>query len=198
MNGANAMTGNRTCGQCGKSFEVIPSRLKHGRGKHCSPSCQYANRRASQKSRVVLTCLGCGKAFDRWPSHARGNKGKYCTRECRDAHWIGARNPNWQNAGREYKRGPHWSAIKRRIRNLDGCCVRCGATGDLHVHHIVPFRMFADAAQANSDENLVTLCAPCHRREDSKFKWVRFDSGAVLRFGSGGAAWALARERGVV
>jgi len=39
-------------------------------------------------------------------------------------------------------------------------CTTCGATRDLHVHHIVPRR------EGGPDElsNLVTLCFTCHER----------------------------------
>jgi 5-methylcytosine-specific restriction endonuclease McrA len=57
--------------------------------------------------------------------------------------------------------------------------------------------MFDDAESANADDNLITLCAPCHRRADAQYKGVKFSDGHMLRFPAGGAAWKLARETGI-
>lgn len=188
----------RSCANCNKIFLVHPSRMKHGRGQNCSPACQHAMRRASP--RPMFTCVGCNAQFPRPQSRTeRKGGGKYCTRACRDLHWIGDKNPNWQNGDKVYKRGPRWHSIRRRILKRDGACVECGATEKLHVHHKTPFRMFANADEANADSNLVTLCPPCHRRADAQFKWVRLPySGAVICMNAGGAAWELARERGMI
>ena len=128
----------------------------------------------------------------------RKGAGKYCTRACRDKNWKGAATPNWQDGSGVYKRGPHWFATRRRILKRDGACV-CGATEKLHVHHVIPFRMFDDPNQANDDDNLVALCPPCHRRADARFKWVKLPhSGSIIQMNAGGAAWELARERGII
>lgn len=52
------------------------------------------------------------------------------------------------------------AAIRRTVLARDGSrCVECGAaTGDLHLHHLVP-RAFGGTDAA---DNLVTLCAGCH------------------------------------
>lgn len=160
------------CGHCEAPFEVPSSRLKHGRGRHCSASCQYAAIKARPKAVVHFNCIGCGVGFTR-PLAKTKQKGvgKYCTRECRDLHWIGDKNPLFQNANQSYKRGPRWFSIRRRILARDKCCQRCGASEQLHVHHIVPFRMWKRIDDANAETNLVALCPPCHRREDAKFRW---------------------------
>lgn len=190
------------CAVCSRPFTVHRSRLAHGRGKHCSPACQYEARRRLPKLVMSFECVGCGSAFDRAPSFVNGRKGagKYCTRACRDLHWVGQKNPNWQNGDKVYKRGPRWYSIRRRILARDKHqCVRCGGGGRLHVHHIVPFRMFEDADTANRDSNLVSLCPPCHRRIDARHKWVRLpQSGGVLMMAARGYAWELARSKGMI
>jgi 5-methylcytosine-specific restriction endonuclease McrA len=187
------------CGVCGGAFSVDASRLKHGRGKHCSPACQYEARRRQPKKAVGLTCIGCGSAFSLPPSKVTSHKGagKYCSRPCRDRHWKGDKNPNWQNGDRVYKRGSHWHAIRRRIIARDKVCQHCGTDGPLHVHHVLPFRLFEDKDAANAESNLVALCPPCHRREDARSKWVPV-GGGVLHFANSSEAWKLARERGMV
>jgi DEAD/DEAH box helicase domain-containing protein len=82
----------------------------------------------------------------------------------------------WNADANDY--GPQWEEIRQRVlrRDGDGCQV-CGRTGFgsvLHVHHIQPFRSFADRETANQLENLITLCPTCHRKAESS---VRIRSG---------------------
>ncbi|MBZ9943463.1 HNH endonuclease [Mesorhizobium sp. BR1-1-13] len=188
---------DRECPVCGTTFKVEPSRLAHGRGVHCSKECQYAARRAApKKPKVALICIGCGTEFERLQSELDGHVGggKYCTRACRDIHWKGDLNPNWQDGSKVYKRGPHWQSIKRAILKRDNYeCQECGASGGLHVHHKIPFRMFDDADEANHDDNLISLCPPCHRKEDAKTKWVK-TGDVIIRMEAGSYAWELARK----
>lgn len=188
----------RICNTCGCAFLVIPSRLSHGRGKHCSPACQYKARRRAPKAEVIFECSGCGTGFSRMPSHAkRKGGGKYCSRECRDRHWRGEVTPNWQGKREPSRYGTNWPAAKRAAKKRDACCQMCGTEGGLHVHHVIPVRLFFPPEDANSLDNLVTLCPPCHRRVEARFKWVGLDSG-VLRMSAGGAAWDLARSKGMI
>jgi 5-methylcytosine-specific restriction endonuclease McrA len=186
-----------TC-QCGKDFTVSPARFRHGRGKYCSPKCQYDAIRGTPRKAVQLACIGCASQF-RLPisKMARKGGGKYCSRPCRDKHWKGDKNPNWQNGDSVYKRGSHWRSIRRRIIERDKVCQHCGTDGPLHVHHRIPFRAYEDKTVANQDWNLVALCPPCHRKEDARHKWAPV-GGGVLMFSAGGPAWELARQRGLV
>lgn len=188
----------RSCDFCGRPFAVIPSLVKHGRGRHCSPGCQYAARRARKNRQIECACIACGSVFFRCPSQIKDKRGagKYCSRACRDRHWIGRNTPNYQGGPPAY-RGPHWAKIKRAVRKRDGCCVLCGNTKGLHVHHGVPFRLFDEHEQANHPSNLVTLCAVCHRKEEARHKWVKVGASA-LRFEPGGYAWELARSKGMI
>lgn len=188
------------CEHCGKTFSVHISRAKYGRGLHCSRACQYAARRAAPNTSLTFVCAHCAKPFSKCPSTVASKKGagKYCSRECRDLHWKGSNTPNWQNGQGVYKRGPNWFSTRRRIIARDKVCQRCGVSGNLHVHHMTPFRCFDDPNTANADSNLVALCPPCHRREDATRKWVKIESGAILSFSAGGAAWQMAREQGLV
>lgn len=186
------------CEVCGGEFFVAPSRLKHGRGKHCSPACQYSARRAKPKKASRFECVGCGVEFERHPSWLkRKGGGKFCARACRDKHWTGALNPQWLG-GPDPKRGRRWPSIRRRIIARDGgACVVCASSEQLHVHHVIPYRLFECKEVANDDENLVTLCPPCHRRTESRTKWVPLSGGALV-VNTGGYAWQLARARGLL
>lgn len=90
--------------------------------------------------------------------------------------------------------GPNWQEQRRKTLERDGQrCRTCGATArpgaGLHVHHIRPFRDYGyipgknDAYKvANQLENLVTLCASCHRRAEA---------GQQTRSALGGLAYVL-------
>lgn len=68
------------CQYCGKPFEIKPSSIKHGRGKHCSPECQYAAIKA--RSQVECVCERCGKIFYVTKSKWNKDHPKYCSRMC--------------------------------------------------------------------------------------------------------------------
>ena len=86
--------------------------------------------------------------------------------------------------------GPNWAAQRQAALARDEQrCQMCGATQNLHVHHIRPFREFGYEPgrnefyrQANVLENLVTLCASCHRRAEE---------GQRTRSALGGLAYVL-------
>jgi DEAD/DEAH box helicase domain-containing protein len=90
----------------------------------------------------------------------------------------------WLNDPNDY--GADWDAIRLAVRQRDNnTCQNCGKTfgmEPLHVHHIVPFRLFSSAAEANQAGNLVTLCPDCHRRAEER---------AYVRSGLTGLAYAM-------
>ena len=84
-------------------------------------------------------------------------------------HCCGGNNPNWRG-GTSFKYSRYlgndvWDEIRWRILKRDkNTCQKCGAKGRrLDVHHKIPFRIGAD----DSDENLILLCVPCHRKEEA-------------------------------
>ncbi len=188
----------KPCPVCETVFTVDASRMKHGRGVHCSKKCQYiANREKLSGEKVKFVCIGCGTDFERSPSQlvGRNGSGKFCTRKCRDENWKGDITPNWQGGNGVYKRGPNWFSTRRAIIKRDHFkCHQCGSGDDLHVHHIIPFRMFDDYKEANAHDNLITLCAPCHRVEDSKSKWARVGN-TITEFISGSKEWLEFRQQ---
>lgn len=64
------------------------------------------------------------------------------------------------------QRGDEWDVRRKQILKRDGhACRYCGDDEtQLHVHHIEPYDEFETDGQANKPENLITLCASCHRR----------------------------------
>ena len=88
------------CDMCNKEFYTKPSRIKDGRGKHCSKACYYIFRkgvRVSVKTEFkkgllpwntgssigkTLACLRCGKDFYVVPSYLAKFNAKYCSKVC--------------------------------------------------------------------------------------------------------------------
>ena len=57
---------------------------------------------------------------------------------------------------------PITKCLKKRILTRDGNrCVECGSTKWLEIAHIEPYRISGN----NADDNLRTLCNPCHQAE---------------------------------
>ena len=187
---------DRICPICAATFSVEASRLAHGRGVHCSKKCQYAARKkAPGEAKVTLTCIGCGTEFWRYRGSLNQTKGagKFCTRACRDTHWVGDVTPNYQDGTKTHNYGPHWYSTRRAALDRDGhVCQQCGVGGELDVHHEVPFRMFDDCDVANDLSNLISLCRPCRRREEAKWKWSKAGD-AIIRMTAGSYAWGLLR-----
>jgi len=79
----------------------------------------------------------------------------------------------WNNDPNNYGKG--WKELCATILERDGFkCRNCGVSGELEVHHIVPFRRFEDAGEANAPDNLVSLCPRCHRLAEQR---VHMQSG---------------------
>ena len=107
--------------------------------------------------------------------------------------WLGI-SPNFVETLRSEKLwgadpnayGPYWNRLRQKILLRDNyTCRSCGKTFDmseLHVHHLQPFRTFADPAMANQASNLVTLCASCHHKAEIN---------VMVRSGLAAASYAL-------
>jgi DEAD/DEAH box helicase domain-containing protein len=82
----------------------------------------------------------------------------------------------WSNDPNQY--GSNWQVQKNLARQRDHYrCQSCGLPekGQAHhVHHKIPFRLFANSEEANCLENLITLCPACHRKVEGM---VRVQSG---------------------
>jgi len=68
-----SMERQSVCGFCDKSFEVLPSRKHHGRGKYCSKECKYAGSRKDN----IKQCELCKKEF-----RYTNKKQRFCTSDC--------------------------------------------------------------------------------------------------------------------
>ena len=91
-------------------------------------------------------CLWCGEPVPK-------GRRKYCDDWHGFYYWRKYLQPLlWINA--------RYLALDRAGR----ACEKCGAVGDLEVHHIVPLERFEPRHNSpkNAQENLQVLCRPCH------------------------------------
>jgi 5-methylcytosine-specific restriction protein A len=158
---------NLECKYCNKTFNV-PNYLSNKR-KYCSKECSEKGR---IKPRIKSICLNCGKEFEYLPDGYC--KGKYCSRNCSQESnpppiHIGDEHPRWNpnSVNRNFYKTKYWREVSSRIINRDRKCKKCGAMNRrLTVHHINP----RYNGGGESDDNLITLCVPCHNIEEEKFK----------------------------
>jgi len=132
---------------------------------------------------VELTCEWCEETY-RVPPSAADRGSRFCSRECQTnmqsvensgencyLHGVtGEDHPKY--TGHEDYYGGNWEEKRSEAIKRDGYeCVICGigqdehreAHGcDLHVHHIDPIATFDTPEEANTIENLLTLCRPHH------------------------------------
>jgi len=173
------------CDYCHKPIELIPFRLKTSNLHFCSYNCsaKWRSENISGQNhplytKITVQCAYCGASIERRPSDMKKRKQFFCDLSCRGS-WLaqyvnGANHPNWKGGSIQY-RGPNWRKQSKATRQRDGYqCMICGSSGNLHAHHIVPFRSFGyivgendNYKQANELTNLITLCEPCHIRVEA-------------------------------
>jgi 5-methylcytosine-specific restriction endonuclease McrA len=153
-----------SCLVCDKVFyPFVCESKKPGRGKYCSRKCYYK----SKKTGKYYKCEHCGKRMyvKKWQSGK-----KYCSNICASIYRRGEKSHTWKGGiSPEYQKKfslRSWDKIKKSILDRDGyMCQLCNKTiGRLAVHHIIPWRVSHD----DRPENLITLCASCHSKEEHK------------------------------
>lgn len=82
---------SKTCGQCGSSYGVSPSRAT--KSKYCSSECRDNGR--SSSSRRAIICESCGEKFKSRKDH--GKWPRFCSRACWSAACV-HREPRKANA----------------------------------------------------------------------------------------------------
>lgn len=170
------------CPICGKQFEVKPYRLNSGKKLTCSYSCGLALLGWGSK---ILNCDYCGQEFRR--KNAEIKKQNFCSRECM-GNWQsenihGENSPSWKGGYLPYY-GKDWNRMNKETRKRDNhTCQGCGVTQNqldytLEIHHKKPVRLFENPNDANSSDNLITLCRPCHVRSDVFARWLFSQDGS--------------------
>lgn len=173
---------NHICAMCGKPTTRKKARNERLTLAFCSKVCTQNYRKAYPISgedhvqyleRTRYTCSYCGRDVYRLPSCVR--QYVFCNVQCRlqwqreSGYMYGPNSPTWLG-GYVDERGPNWTRQTLASRKRDHfTCQRCGATEAdigkaLDVHHIKPWRSFADDWQsANHLDNLISLCNRCHQ-----------------------------------
>lgn len=152
-----------SCDNCGKELERTSFQINEHNHAFCSRKCCSEWR----EEKVEVECQNCGKTVEKVPSKAKRVEKHFCSNECR-CEWSKGRNhPTWRGGYESYY-GPNWQRQRRRTLERDNrTCQVCGIGEDGRehdVHHIVSFREFGleNHKEANSLENLITLCQSCH------------------------------------
>jgi predicted nucleic acid-binding Zn ribbon protein len=145
----------KSCKNCGDDFEVVETMLKYDPRDYCSNGCY-----SDAHSRIV-ECSNCGDSFNKHLSRVRSPGDNFCSVSCLHEKYRGSDHPSWSGGEQYY--GPNWSETRDKILERDSHqCQECGATEELHIHHIIPLRSFDGYEEANSEDNLITLCVGCH------------------------------------
>ncbi len=173
------------CLKCGKGFHVPPVRA--ATAKYCSRACKYADREAATK--ITKICRVCEKEFQTWQAQdndfcsyrcafdARVRKVKKLCAYCGKEFWVkraesetlccswGCRVARLHSRMSRRSNPKYWKKVRLRILNRDGwTCQKChlvSFNGKLHVHHVIHRKN----GGTEDDDNLITLCNPCHRAE---------------------------------
>lgn len=168
---------DKECPCCHKKFSVTPARKTK---IYCSNKCRGKHK--SIMGRTKIPCAHCGQITEFINAQIKLRGGKYCSKKCLYASMskdrTGKNNPNWTGGHEPITwRGPNWNRQRRIVRQRDDyTCQKCKQrftkkSRKLHVHHIVPFRLFKDDYKsANQVGNLVCLCASCHSSVESKVR----------------------------
>jgi len=158
----------RECGFCGEEFRVNPAYVDRGDGRFCSKSCK--GKALSDGSSSEVTCEWCGETFQACNARIERGDCRFCSSECygdwQSENLVGEDNPLWEGGPAPYY-GSDWQQQRERALQRDNReCVICGDNGNVHVHHIRPFRKFGaeNHETANRLDNLVCLCADHHMK----------------------------------
>lgn len=144
----------RNCEFCNTPMTITTKRPAK---RFCSQKC--ASKFREQEGLVERTCQYCQKTFTvhHWRDDA------CCSKSCATSMRRGEKASNWRG-GISFEPYPPGFTIdlRKKIRERDSyTCAVCGSYGRC-VHHI-------DYVKENiKPENLITLCASCHSKTNSK------------------------------
>lgn len=170
----------RVCKQCNKTFYVYKSSItsSNASGNFCCRKCytEYQKTLKGEKNnhytRINCKCDYCGKNIKIIPSKRQTYKFSFCNVECRakfmSNYMLGEKNPLWK--GGTTKSKGNFESVKKQYFNKINFCAICGTTLNIHIHHIIPYRLSHD----NGVDNLIPLCNKHHKMiEDLTFKFTR-------------------------
>lgn len=132
----------------------------------------FQGRNHSDETRAVLSAKASGPK-----PYLRGERnGMYGRSGPLNPRYVDGSSPERQRA----YASAEWRAVVRIVRARDGhICRDCGAakqgSRSLHLHHVKPWAGNPDSRF--DPDNILTLCAPCHRARHAKGGDARY--GAV-------------------
>ncbi len=131
----------------------------------------------NRKPYINRECDICGNQYKARIDHLErdGNHGLTCSRSCGRKHAQITRGPypngvdhgNWKGGYEPYY-GDNWSRMRKKALERDNyACRVCGKGKDElgknpDVHHVQPVRTFSTPENANTLDNLITLCKEHH------------------------------------
>lgn len=157
------------CFFCGKEIRVSNWSLKN-RKKHF---CSFEHRILHQTKQIWINCDQCGKIFRKSQSQISYCKNNFCSHSCSEKFHVAEKHPLFID-GKIRTYGISWKEVSKSVRIRDGHkCVLCGKTQKengkkLDVHHIKPIRLFKNIQAANNQNNLISLCQSCHRKQNPR------------------------------
>jgi hypothetical protein len=141
-----------------------------------------SNKPRGQRAFHPTICVNCSIEFDD-PNDGRDRTSglHFCSLKCCNDYRKGDKNPAWRGGHPTYY-GPDWRRIRRAARVRDSHkCRRCAVPslpGKYHdVHHIKPVSTFENVNDANTMDNVVTLCHSCHMLVE--WRGIDFDMSAA-------------------
>ncbi len=142
----------KKCKSCEKEFICRKNYIN--RAKYCSPTCRNEGNKVP---RITITCPICEKKFERKESSLNSKSGIYfCSVTCKNnaARMTGMPEiwPDFYGQGEE--------VYRLYFNDDDLVCARCSYRefiSCVEIHHIDENR------RNNKRENLIPLCANCHR-----------------------------------
>jgi endogenous inhibitor of DNA gyrase (YacG/DUF329 family) len=159
---------------CENKFSYYPSEK---RGLIC-PDCvdtgmniqdteEYSNISEKLTTYISTECFTCG--IDLTVTKTEYSDRVFCSDECisnfQSNRMSGSSNPRYvdgNSSGKVYN--STWRNIRDKVIDRDGGrCIVCNSNTNLHVHHIIPVRIFDRENDAHYMQNAVTVCASCHR-----------------------------------
>ena len=162
--------GNRSfsnCLCCDKQIRIFKSRQRKFCNHSCAMKFQWKNgitigKKASKKTKIKMSLTNKGmKNSGRFKKgHTPWSKGKKTG--LIPWSYIDGRSKILGPA----RYGDDWDKIRYLVYLRDRfTCQHCAVKGErLDVHHKIPFLISFD----NSLNNLISLCKPCHRKEEAR------------------------------
>lgn len=159
----------RICEQCGKEFFVYKSAIEKSNvsGKFCCRKCYNQHQKTltgnknNHYTKIDGKCDYCGKNIKVIPSRRAIYKFSFCDLNCKNKfmseYLSGENNPNWKGGSSRYR--GDFEKVKKDYFSGTQICAICGTIKNIHIHHIIPYRLSHD----NSLSNLIPLCNRHHK-----------------------------------